>query len=90
MDQAFLLRARRMLAQRAPAGLDHLQLVAVVSARQAATPTARAQLRCGTVATRAADALPALVLAEGGWAGASVQLSGCFNRAVAVRSVNVC
>ena len=87
MDEAFFLRAKRLLEQRAPAPLDHRRLVDEIVARQAASPTARACInpRSGVDPTQA---IAALILADVNWRPAAQALRGCFNRAVAVRRVN--
>jgi len=90
MDQAFLMRARRLLEQKQPARLDHAALIARIAALQAATPAARS---AGTAraAERPVDdpeALIALLFAEPGWDDLGERRAGCFNRAVAKRGVN--
>lgn len=89
MDEAFFLRARRMLGQAARQPLAHAMLVASVCARQAATPTA--QLACvarTAAATSAAGATAVLLGGQDGWRQARAAQAGCFNRAVAARRRN--
>lgn len=43
MDQSFFLRAQRMFEDSRPAPVAHDMLTAAIAARQAASPTARAQ-----------------------------------------------
>jgi hypothetical protein len=91
MDQAFFLRAKRLLEQRRPARVDHDMLLGTLQARQAASPTAAAASRYRTAAPpprEGQQALTALVLAEENWRGAAETQAGCFNRAVAARRVN--
>lgn len=59
MDQAFFLRAKKLLGQRQPAPLDHPALLAAIAAQQAATPTAR-------IAARAAPEWGRAVAAQAG------------------------
>ena len=90
MDQAFLLRAQRLLGDRKPAAIDHSRLLAIVAQRQAASPTALAQARCrdGGCVAAGPGALAALLLGEEGWREASHAQAGCFNRAIATRPLN--
>ena len=84
MDQSFFLRAQRLLDRRQPARLDHDLLVASIAARQAASPTVRAQRRCDqAVAHRDAQAgapLDAILLGETGWEQAVRAQRGRFTR----------
>jgi hypothetical protein len=91
VDEAFFMRAKRLLGERQPLRLDHDDLVSQVKARQAETPTARfsekpvavpRQAACGT------DMLATLLLCQTGWRGAVQIQHGCFNRAAAKRPVN--
>ena len=91
MDQAFFLRAKRLLEQRQPARVDHSMLISALESRQAASPTAAAASRCPAAAAPAQDgqqAITALILAEESWPEAAQAQAGCFNRAVAARRVN--
>ena len=90
MDQAFFLRAKRILDQRQPARLEHDMLVTMLNAQRAACPTVAA-LRRGSdkaVAEGESGALTALILADDGWRNAVSLQGGCFNRAVSARRVN--
>jgi hypothetical protein len=89
MDQAFFLRAKRLL-DRQKVAPTHQALLAHLADQRAACPTVQA---CGAplpVAEGAseADALTALILAEPGWRIAARIQRGCFNRAAAARPVN--
>lgn len=94
MDQAFFIRARRLLdldgvGRSEPAPLDHATLVAAIAARQAATPTARAASRCRPAADGADEAaLVTLVLGGDGWREAAAKRCFCFNRAATARPLN--
>lgn len=91
MDQAFFVRAKRLLEQREPARLDHVMLVAAVKAQQAASATASAAARRGAARAWAGgdqQAITALILAEQGWPEACESQRGCFSRAVAAHRVN--
>jgi len=90
MDQAFLLRAKRLLEQRPSDCLHHSEFAAIAVARQEATPTAQAHGRCTSATTVRADpaALASLLLGESGWSEAAAGQCGCFSRAVAARRVN--
>jgi len=89
MDEAFLIRARRMLGAPKRLPLDHESFVAKIFERQAATPTAR-------LATGVKDSAPVgetdsaatLIKGADGWRGARAAQDGCFNRAVAARPLN--
>ena len=89
MDEAFLLRARRLLDERRTP-LDHLTLLENISAQAANSPTARASIAVNQVAAVGdpAERVAALILAGEGWQMAVRQQGGCFNRAVPVRRVN--
>ncbi|HEY0116025.1 MAG TPA: hypothetical protein VGB54_09920 [Allosphingosinicella sp.] len=89
MDQAFFLRAKRLLEQRHPPRLDHRGLVDMLAAQLEASPTARAARRFpAAVLPDQPQAIAALILAEEGWQRAVESQAGCFNRAAAVRRVN--
>ena len=90
MDQAFFLRAQRLLEERRPARLDHGALLAAVTARQGACPTARAAAAPPSAAPGAteAEALVSLLLARPAKGSAAPAAPNCFNRAVAARAVN--
>ncbi len=88
MDQAFFLRAKRLLEQR-PA-LSHQALLAHLAEQRAACPTVQA---CAEPLPDLReegdlDALAVLLLAEPGWRVAARIRRGCFNRAAAARPVN--
>jgi hypothetical protein len=89
MDEAFLLRARRLLDERR-IPLDHGSLVDQISARQSETPTARAAAAVKeSAATGDEDErVIALLLTERDWQTALRRQRGCFNRAAARRSLN--
>lgn len=84
------MRAQRLLEQRQPARLDHAALLAHVEARQSATPSAQTagQTSCDDRPADHPEALIALLLAEPGSEKHAAGRAGCFNRAVAKRSVN--
>lgn len=91
MDEAFLIRAKRLLGQRAPARLDHDSLAAAVTARQAETPAAQAAARAAEPAAAglevARDSLADLLAAGRAGPAPGRGRRGCFNRAVATRSI---
>jgi hypothetical protein len=89
MDEAFLLRARRMLDDRRVA-LDHDRLVRQISALQSETPTARAAAAVNEAAATddEEERIVAMLLTEGDWRSAVRRQRGCFNRAAARRSFN--
>jgi hypothetical protein len=90
MDEAFLMRAGRLLKQRAAAPLQHEQLLATVTKQQRATPTARAQAQLPPPIEPAQQApLTALLLASAGWRDAGRRLSGCFSRPAPERRLNI-
>lgn len=89
MDEAFLIRARRMLGQPRRLRLDHETLVAQIFARQAATPTARIAAGVNDSApVGETDSAATLIKGGDGWRGARAAQDGCFNRAVAARRLN--
>jgi aminoglycoside phosphotransferase (APT) family kinase protein len=90
MDQAFLLRAKRMLDQRPSAHLLYTEFAALAVARQETTPTAQAHGRCEKAPPEPADsaALATLLLGEPGWSNAVAGQSCCFSRAIAIRRIN--
>jgi hypothetical protein len=90
MDQAFLLRARRLLEQRPLAPFSHRELLAAVASQQEARPTALMAARChGRPANGETEALATLLLAESGDVPERADsLCACFSRAVAARRVN--
>ncbi len=89
MDQAFLLRAQRLLDQRPAAHPLYSELAALAVARQDSTPTAQAHGRCATQfkSQSSPTALAALLLGEDGWTEAAAGQS-CFSRAIATRRIN--
>lgn len=89
MDQAFLLRAQRLLEQRPSVHPHYAELAALAVARQVSTPTARAHGRCasGLKSQSSSAALAALLLGEEGWSEAAAGQS-CFSRAMAIRRIN--
>ena len=89
MDQAFLLRAQRLLDQRPSVHPLYSELAALAVARQDSTPTAQAHGRCATqLKTQSSPtALAALLLGEEGWSEAAAGQC-CFSRAIATRRIN--
>ena len=89
MDQAFLLRAKRMLEQRPAAHPHYADLAAIAVSRQDSTPTAQAYGRCTSElkSQSSPGALAALLLGEPGWPEAAAGQS-CFSRAMAIRRIN--
>ena len=89
MDQAFLLRAQRLLDRRPSAHPDYAELAALAVARQGSTPTAQAHGRCTSHLKTGSSpaALAALLLGEDGWSEAAAGQS-CFSRAIATRRIN--
>ena len=89
MDQAFLLRAQRLLDQRPSAQLRYDEFSALAVVRQESTPTARANGRCAAeLKTQSSPAaLAALLLGEPGWNEAAAGQC-CFSRAIATRRIN--
>ena len=90
MDEAFFLRAKRLLDQSAPAKIDHHAFLAEINARQAETPTARAS---GEALRHQGEPgltspVATLILGDAEWARAVRIQGGCFSRAVARRAVN--
>jgi hypothetical protein len=90
MDQAFLLRARKLLEQRPLTPFSHRELLAAVASQQEARPTALMAARCQSrPANGETEALAALLLAEAADVPKSADsLCACFSRAVAARRVN--
>lgn len=88
MDEAFLLRARRLLGEQTRPRPDHPTLLAQVAKRQAASPTARLATGLGQPTQANDEAAATLIAGAAGWRGARAAQSGCFNRAVAVRGRN--
>lgn len=89
MEEAFLIRARRILGRPQRLRLDHDLLVAQISERQTATPTARIAADVKKVAPASeADSAATLIGGAKGWRGARAAQDGCFNRAVAARRLN--
>ena len=83
MDHSFLLRAERLLDRSAAApAIDHSLLVAVLTAHQAATATARAAARAaGSPAwERPSDALVELLVGGPAWRAARRAQRGSFHR----------
>ena len=93
MDLGLFRRASQGFASRADARLDYGVLVATLDAHQAASPTARAQLR-DRVAQGAAPSrhnpLVELLIAGSDWREAQGAQGGCFNRAQAERLAGAC
>ncbi|HEX8668542.1 MAG TPA: hypothetical protein VF727_09260 [Allosphingosinicella sp.] len=88
MDLSLFRRAEQRFASRAPASLDLGVLTAMLQARQAASPAARAQLS-GFAALRGSDPLVELLLGGSGWRWAAAAQRGSFSPAFArQRSVN--
>lgn len=92
MDQDFLLRAQRLLADQQPAPVDHGILVATISAQQAASATAQAQAQARAWASEAAEKhsnhpLVELLLAGPDWREAASAQQGCFSRPATARRV---
>ena len=89
MDQAFFLRAKRLL-DRQPEAPTHQALLARLADQRAASPTAQASAQPLPTADAGDDhdALAALLLAEPNWRIAARIRRGCFNRAAAARPVN--
>ncbi len=90
MDEAFLLRAKRLLDQREPAQIDHRTFVAEINARQAGTATAKASAEASRHRDEPGLTSPVatLILGDLEWARAVRIQAGCFNRAAARRAVN--
>lgn len=90
MDEAFLIRAWRLLGDSRRPRLSHESLIAQISDRQASSPTAR--LASGFVndmpRSNEPDSAVTLVTGGEGWRGARAAQDGCFNRAVAARRLN--
>ena len=89
MDQAFLLRAQRLLDQPASAHPLYSELAAIAVARQDSSPTVQAQGRCATRLKHQSSptALAALLLGEEGWPEAAAGQS-CFSSAIATRRIS--
>jgi hypothetical protein len=88
MDQAFFLRAKKLLEQRQPARLTHEAFVQAVNQRQGETPTALAASRCTMEPAGEPEALVTLLSGAENWRAAAQIQRGCFSRAVAARRVN--
>lgn len=89
MDESFFMRARRLLGEQARPRLDHPLLLAQITKRQAASPTARLAIGLREISeTSASEAAATLIAGASGWRGARAAQSGCFNRAVAARGRN--
>jgi hypothetical protein len=90
MDEAFPMRAGRLLKQRVASPLGHEQLLATVTKQQRATPTARAQAQLPPALDPEQQApLTTLLLGSLGWRDAGRRLSGCFSRPAPERRINV-
>ena len=89
MDQAFFLRARRLL-DRQPAPLGLPALLDRLAAQRAASPTVIASAQAPAVlhGETQTEALCVLILGKPGWRAARQVQHGCFNRAVAAHRVN--
>jgi hypothetical protein len=89
MDQAFFLRARRLL-DRQPAPPTLPALLEQVAAQRAASPTVTACAQAPAIldTNNQADALAILILGRPGWRVARQIQHGCFNRAAAAHRVN--
>jgi len=88
MDLGLFRRAGQGFASRADARLDYGVLVATLDAHQAASPTARAELRhAGSQGAAPSRHNPLVELLLGGqeWRCALRTQGGCFNRAQAER-----
>ena len=90
MDEAFFMRAQRLLGERRPLRIGHDDLVARVTALQADSPTARvaAAIRAAPADADGHQPLSVLLLGEHGWRGCVPIQEGCFSRAAAKRRVN--
>jgi hypothetical protein len=88
VDQAFFIRAKRLLDRR-PA-VSHQALLAQLAQERAACPTVQACIEPTPAPEHDGDqeALAALLLGEPGWRVAARIQRGCFNRAAAARPVN--
>jgi len=85
MDMSLFKRGE--FAARRPAGIDYCVFVATLQALQLATPTARAESRCGGGDANAApakgDPLAEIVLGSRHWQYAVLAQGGSFNPAFA-------
>jgi hypothetical protein len=90
MDLVFLVRARRLLAERQPARLDHSVLVATLAAQQSVSAAARAQALANGRRDRSIedDPLIELLLAGPKWKEAASVQRGCFDRTESRRRVD--
>jgi len=90
MDEGFWIKARRIGSKAEPAALDHATLAALLSARQASSETARAQVRAEHCrpAPPQSDPLTEILLSGPDRPGAAEAQQGCFNRAEMKRRVN--
>ena len=82
MDQAFFLRAERILARELVPAIDHGVLVAALAAHQAASPTARAAASRSGLAywERPNEALAELLAGGPAWREARQAQRGSFHR----------
>ena len=81
MDHAFLMRAERMLERQPAPAIEHMLLVATLSAHQAASATARAAERCSRAGgwQRPAEALAELLAGGPAWREARREQRGSFH-----------
>ncbi|HEX8215836.1 MAG TPA: hypothetical protein VF577_00095 [Allosphingosinicella sp.] len=81
MDHAFLMRAERMLERQPAPAIEHMLLVATLSAHQAASATARAAERCsrGGDWRLAGDAIAELIAGGPAWREARRAQRGSFH-----------
>ena len=89
MDQAFFLRAKRLLERR-PCTPTYEALLDHVAAQRAGCPTVRACAEAPAAPNPQdpSDPLTALILGEAEWRVAGRIQRGCFNRAATARRVN--
>jgi hypothetical protein len=88
MDMAFLRRVERLLAEREPALLDHMMLVAALAAGRASCGQGTPQPSGQSVAEPLEEPLVELLTAGPDWRRALSAQRGCFSRAEAGRRVN--
>ena len=90
MDQAFLMRARRLLDERRTT-LDHAALLSHIISQAAATPTFQASVAINQIRANddEGERVCALILGTSEWRSAARRQGGCFNRAAAKQRVNI-
>ena len=90
MDQAFLMRAKRLLQQQPAPRPSHQLLIKAIADQREVAPTCAAAARCEADApvTAGANGLATLILGEAGWRESGARRDGCFSRAVAARRGN--